>query len=384
MKRVDSYDPDLMIFKGGGGCMALFGLPFMAAGIGIMCLPLLPELANNKTDAPLWFFFIFGAIFASIGTIFTLGRRGLFLDKRMNIVTTWWGLLIPFKTSTYDLTQFTKMTITKEVRKSKNSSYTVYPVRLVGEESISIGENREYHASRKLAEEIAKFIGISVADSTSGTEMIREAEELDETIREKVQKKGEIKEIPPAPPNMKLQYNIEGNEIHFEIPRIGWHPLFYIPIGFILFFSVIFYFVFFQEILQSDMPLIGKMIVSSFLLIPEIIIFGAMYRFASKTTLVDVSPERLSVTEKWALGSKTQSIPTNELEELQIIANAPANFQKANLQTADMQKVQNIIGVFGGAEILASSDSVVVKFGSSLPAPELQWMFAVIESTVSV
>jgi hypothetical protein len=67
-------------------------------------------------------------------------------------------LLVPFKSTAYDLDSFDYITITREVRRSKNSTYTVFPVRLVDctmkLKPINLGEPRDYEEARRMGETV--------------------------------------------------------------------------------------------------------------------------------------------------------------------------------------------------------------------------------------
>ncbi len=387
MKKIDSHDPDLMIFRSGGGCLILFGLPFMISGFFTMIVPFL------KTQGDVgWPISLFGFVFFAVGLCISFGRSGIVIDKKMKSVTSWWGLIFPIQSKLHELYNFKNVAITKEIRRSKNSTYTVYPVRMTGEDTLSFGENTSYETSRKLAEEIAKFLLLPLSDASSGTEIIRDPDKLDESVRDKILRTGEVKEIPPTPKNSKLLYDREGDEIRLEIPPVGWHPLFYIPIFIAGVFSCILYFVFLRQVFfEVDTPTFFKVFLGIFVIAPFGLVFGAIYRFASKRTMVHVSPKTLQVTEAWTFGKQVKEIPVKEMEELRIIsALANANV-KDTLDAAssspnknDTKDIQNVVSFFGSSAILARSDSVTIQFGSGLSSEEIQWVHAVIENTIAM
>ncbi|NUM35791.1 MAG: hypothetical protein HUU50_14700 [Candidatus Brocadiae bacterium] len=383
MEKIDSYDPDLMVFRSGGGCLILFGLPFLLSGCLVIALPFLPQ--SQQVD---WFTCFFGLPFFLVGVALVFGRSGILIDKRMNSVTSWWGLLFPLHSKVFDLKSFIKVTITKEIRRSKNSTYTVYPVRLAGEESVSFGENTQYEASRKIAEEIAKFIFIPLSDASSDVEIIREPDKLDESVRDKILRTGEAREIPPTPKNSKLLYDREGEEIRLEIPPMGWHPIFYVPIVFGIIFSCILFGAFSPMLFEKDLFILIRLIPIAVVSVPFIIIFGAIYRFASKRTIIHVSPKILQVQEIWALGKNTKQIPVKELEELRILSALDNAQLKKSLDSLNKEnRPQNIpssLGFFGNAAILARSDRVTIQFGTGLSKEEVEWLHAVIENTIAM
>lgn len=214
---------DRMSIKKGGGCLMLFGLPFFAAGLGIIGAALSGAMTTEGgSAAPLFFVIPFGLIFASVGAGIMFGRAGLTIDLNTKTITTWWGLLVPFSSTTHPLDKAEIVTICREVRRSKNSTYTVYPVRIRGfEKPVNIEEPRNYTAARRKAEEIAKFMNLGVEDSTSGKAVVREAGTLDESLREQAQRTGESVDMPETPPDVKTKISVAGGEATFEIRRRG-------------------------------------------------------------------------------------------------------------------------------------------------------------------
>ena len=196
-------DPNRLSIKRGGGCLILFGLPFLSAGIAVIVAALSGAMGSEDgSAAPLVFVIPFGLVFASVGAGIMFGRAGIEIDLTARTITTWWGLMVPFKSRTLPLERAKIVSINREVRRSKNSTYTVYPVRIEGfEKAIDIEEPRNYADARRRAEEIAKFMNLGVEDSTSGKKVVREAGTLDESLRERAERTGEDLKMPEAPPN---------------------------------------------------------------------------------------------------------------------------------------------------------------------------------------
>ena len=48
MRRIETHDPDILEFRGGGGCLALFGTPFLLAGLFVMSIPFTDVLGSTK------------------------------------------------------------------------------------------------------------------------------------------------------------------------------------------------------------------------------------------------------------------------------------------------------------------------------------------------
>ena len=119
-------------------------------------------------------------------------------------------MLVPMKQKVVPLDSFNQVTITQEVRRSDKSTYTVYPVRISHDDGqFHVVEPRDYKTSREEAEEIAKFLDIPVSDSSAGGEAkVRQANELDQSIRDQARNRGESIEVPPVPEGCRVHHKL--------------------------------------------------------------------------------------------------------------------------------------------------------------------------------
>jgi len=385
--RVKTDDPDVIEYKSGGGCLMLFGLPFLLAGLFVMASTLLPGKYQPKDSdtgkpMPIYFAIPFGGVFALVGAGLMFGRAGKRIDRRAGTATTWWGLLVPFRTKTYPLSDFEKVTITREVRRSKNSSYTVYPVRTAGAsvKSVTIEEPRSEDKARALGEEVAKFLGLPLHDSSTGAVIIRAAEELDESLRDRARRTGERVEVGDPPADRRSTQSVLGDTLTFDIPPPGFRAVLLIPIavgiGIAVFVSVLFLVPILSE---EKMPLFVKLIFCGFLgvffiALPLVAIAGGALSAARTATQVAVSPHELRVTTKGLMFTRTAAIPSSELEELEVAAASRAS--KGGPRAA-------FSAMGGGNVLIARSDNATLSFGAGLSLEELRWMRAVIWNVVT-
>lgn len=362
MNQFHDQDPELYKVNKGGGCLMLFGLPFFLSGIFTIFIPVVMDnKANSGEMIPV---IIFGSIFSLVGFGIMFGRAGLVLDRRLNSVRSWWGILFPFSKQEYRLDEVQQVTLTKEVRRSKNSSYTVYPVRIIGEAGgedfkINVKESRQYQESRRLGEELAKFVTRSLVDSSSGKTVVREHDKLDESVREKVRRLGKVTEIPPVPKETKLHCQIEGKEIEILIPPPGWHFIMWLPLAIGAIISGIF--AINMRGFMNDAPIFFQVMAFLFLSFPLLGISFVLLKHASTQHLLEVTPKIFRATKSSPFGKKEEELSTDKIEELEIVTG------------------QN----FFGGNILARSDEKTVSFGTGLSSEELKWLYAVVENTIS-
>jgi hypothetical protein len=162
-----THGNDLLVYKKGGGRIALFGLPFFLAGLFVAQIPfgIIPVDVDGGPIV-LAILLPLGPLFAVVGFILMLSRSGFIIDRKRCSVTHWWGLLIPMKRKEYSLDHFTKVRI--EFRAGDKNSPDIFPISLVGagsQASVPIVDLTDYEIALKAAEELASFTGKSLEDT---------------------------------------------------------------------------------------------------------------------------------------------------------------------------------------------------------------------------
>ena len=377
-------DPDNYRVKRGGGCLMLFGLPFFAAGVGIIIAALAGAMENDGGGpSPVYFAIPFGLIFASVGAAIMFGRAGIDIDSRSRTITQWWGLLVPFKRTVKSFDDVSTVTISREVRRSKNSSYTVYPVRIAGKDNkIDIEEERQYAKARRRAEEVAKFLDFGIEDSSTGKTVVREAGTLDMSLRDKVRASGDRPARPPEQPaGSRVEVTSAGSQATFDIPAPGLGVVGGIAVAIGLVFACVPFFFFGGVIFTTDLlEEIGKAW-------PVFIFFGiftliwlggtlgfvlsAIKKATARGHLV-VDPREISLELRSRLGTKTVKIPAAELEELDMVGSDDPRIPAS---------MRSFVGV--DERIVARSDKVDMELGRGLSHAELEWLAATVRFIVT-
>lgn len=369
-----SYDgDDRLEIKTGGGFLMLFGLPFLIAGLAVIVDSQTVAAKNPGAHQSPLFAFLFGAVFAGVGAVIMFGRAGTIIDRRVGTITTWWGLLVPMCSKTRPLNEFSKVTLGREVRRSNKRTRVVYPVRLVsaGSANLNLEEPQNVEKARQKAERIAKFVGLPLVDTSHGSPIVRQAHELDESLRERARRTGVRPEVPKTPPGVRSSYRIEGETLVMEIPPGGLSRMLSFPLVVAGAAPLIAGLMFFNGIRLGDMN--GQMM--SFLLVASGAIVGiplltivapTLHRAWQRTTL-ELTSHTLTVTSRSPLYRSTTRIPADELEELEIIFGG------------DMGRGWGR----PGHSILARSDHASVQFGEGLPMEELRWVRDVVHSVVT-
>lgn len=362
MRRIDTHDPNQLAYQGGGGCLSLFGLPFFAAGVFVMFAALTGQM-KTKGGQPggietIIFGTVFGLIFASVGAGFLFGRSGLVFDKGTKTVKRWYGLLFPMWARTYEVNSFNEVTISKEVRRSKKSTYTVYPVRLTGRNvsQLDICEPRDEQEARRIGEEVAKFINVDMVSGLGGVTVRREAGTLDESLRERLRRSGQDVDITAPPDGMRSRFSARGNAVFFQVPPPPFSVAHVAPIGCAAVFAGFVGFTFLAPLLTdtrtpTEVKLIfGVFVGGIFMLLPLASTIGMAVARLKRRCQVEADSYSLRVTMQGAVSSKSFEVPSKELEELRIEENR------------------------GEYCLAAVSDKQTVRFAEGLPRAELEWI----------
>ena len=135
-------NPDILEFK--NERKPLVGLLLSAMGLAAL---ILPRVVSSFEDLPLWVQLLTGVVCLVPGLWMLFGLSVHRIDRRRGMVTSAWGLLVPFKSSERPAADFRTVVICKErqteSRKraaptstvhNETRTYFIYPVKLICED----------------------------------------------------------------------------------------------------------------------------------------------------------------------------------------------------------------------------------------------------------
>lgn len=334
-------DTEVFEFKSGGGCISLFGLPFLGMGL-LSVFGAFTALITTANIAGGIMGTLFGLVFVAVGGGLVFYRSGIRLDRRTGTITDWWGLPFPISQKEKQLDQAREVTIKAETRRSKNSTYTVYVVRLEGMDlNLKFEENRTFETSRAMAERVAKFTNLRIHDYSGQGPSIREAGTLDESLQQRAARLGEV----PAPPERmpdgcRIVHGVDGDEAVFDLPRPSPGCAVVSVLG-----------VFILGIAAAVLANVPLAFVAVFLFV---ISCGAVPAALARER-IRASARGLLLERSLVLITQRHKIPADELEELHE----------------------------SGSTIIARSDKRTLSFGSGLKIPERKWLKGVLMTILS-
>jgi hypothetical protein len=171
---------------------------------------------------------------------------------------------------------------------------------------------------------------------------------------------------------------VVGDTLVFEIPPRGVRGPHVVAMLIGLAVPVVVYLVFVRAVVANEtMPPGARLALLVFLgfffmLLPAVALWGAALRSALCGVRVEVSPRELRVTRRGLLWSRSRAIPTEQLEELEVVSAS---------RMGERQRAEHLLS--GGRVLMARSDEAVLVFGAGLGDEELAWMRSVVWNVVS-
>jgi len=411
MKIVHTGDPGILSLRSDVvGCVVVAGLLFTAGGVLTIAFAMgqLPVEASLNPDLKIAAQVV-GVLVAMLGLVFVGGRNGKVFDGRRRTLVSWWGFLVPMRSKEVRLAAYSMVVLSKEVRRSKNSSTTLYPIRLEGDatEVLGVDQCLDYLQARRVAEAVSKVARLPLTDSSSGKAVVREPDTLDESLRTRMRRLGERIEIPPRPVTMQSQVGVTSSTVTIDIPGMSARARLIINLiisAVVLGIGILFSGAVFQgggDALFGEM--VPFLIFGGFFAIPLSVI---LWRIRNFKRPVHVTANRITLT--LVEGRKTTEIPGDDLEELSISGidiNQLFRTQPDGSLVVDPSRLDTPEGTTYSAQhgqpptippaltgvvralaafapqklsILARSDHASVSFGGGLDSAEIAYLYSVI------
>jgi hypothetical protein len=393
-----------LVVKEGGGCLGIFGLPFLAAGIFLVLAAVGIVPMENAAEVPGWVWPVMvgmGLVFMGVGGGLAFGRRWVTVDAGRNLVLSQWGPLVPVRTEEHRLGGFEEVRLV--LRPGDGDSSDHYDVILRprrGGKEVPLSSSAIYGESRELAAAVAKFTGFPLMDaSTPGGDRIS-PEEVDLPFRDRAP--GVAGHSQPAPRPMRMQSQVReffrGVEIFLPRPGFRLRAL----VGPLLALGALAYFGprllrFFRE---TDTPAAVQgvflgFLALLFLVLPLLSILHGVLLSVRGGTLVTVSREGITLEERGAFGSKVTRIPAADILGVDhgalhaILSSARQETEERLLgsrgtppgSTADASEpgwMRVLKGLVPGRGVMVKTRKDVISFGAGVPDDEVRYLHAIV------
>lgn len=161
--------PGRLEVREGGGCLSLFGMPFLAAGLlGLAVATGLITLQNrNNVTMTLPAAIVIGIAFTLVGGVLVFGRKWTTFNAADRTALVQYGLLVPMRDKIHYLDGYTAVRV--EFVRGDSDTADQYPVTLTGpgRSQLRLFGSTKYAEGRDRAVAIAKLLSLKIEDATT-------------------------------------------------------------------------------------------------------------------------------------------------------------------------------------------------------------------------
>jgi NhaP-type Na+/H+ and K+/H+ antiporter len=166
--------PGRIQVREGGGCLAVFGLPFLGVGlaaglVGLGVLPLQNYGIAVRTSAPA--LMVIGLTFTLVGGALVFGRSWITLSSADRTIVKQVGLLVPMTASMHRVDDYTAVLI--EFVRGDSDTSDSYPVSLRARagRNLRLFSSTHYSEARERATAVAELFNFHMEDSSTGRQL---------------------------------------------------------------------------------------------------------------------------------------------------------------------------------------------------------------------
>jgi len=189
----------------------------------------------------LYGFAALGAFWLLRGLSGLLSMRGVTLDRARGRFRVWRGWLVPLWFTTGKLERYRGVQISKKQVRERRRFVQTFALHLVGPGGLAdeLTAKRDYLSARRMAEEIALYLGFDLLDATVFGQPVKiEAANVGKSLREQTVAKAAAAGIaatdeialPPPPPNARAICTLDGSLLFIAIQRPRFLRLLRFPI----------------------------------------------------------------------------------------------------------------------------------------------------------
>jgi hypothetical protein len=381
----------------GGGCLALFGLPFLAAGVFMLLasVGIVPLQADDSV--PSWSFLVLGAmgvVFTLVGGHLALGRRWIIVDTRRARITQQWGLLVPLQATERRLDDYSHVRLCLEKGDADTSDH--FPVLLAaahGQADMRLCSVTAYEDARQQAAYLATFLQWPLEDQTT---VHHEVLTPDAVNLPWVERRRALltTDAVPCPFHLRSQLTRTATGLTIIIPGPGFHPASLIGVVFLFMIVLLVAPMLFRFFRATDTPdVVGYAVFGAlmlfFVVFPLVEVVHAIARARRSRTTLTVDMRGVSIEERGAWRSVSTTIPRHEIMDLDYhTAHATWDSAMASLPSQTPQS-SSLARWLMRLKPLATSQGVMFKttrglvtVAAGLPDEEVRYLYGLIAQTL--
>ena len=314
--------PDRIQIRQGGRVLAIFGLPFFAAGV-FMLLTIFGVIKMSNADevslpGQLGLLFM-GLVFTAVGGALSFGRGWTTIDSTRRELIKQYGLMVPMYTDAQRIDDFNAV-ILGFVRGDSDSADT-FPVTLRSSAGVDLklDSSTQYGDARGYAAAVAALLRLDFEDATTDHPVRVPAGQADIPLQQRLQMDG-LQNEPARPVDARSEVTREMDDVRITIPNPRAHPVTIAVTLIPVVISAMFVSPLFRFFRQTRTPdpvgwaFIG-FILLFFGILPAMTALNGYLRSRRGRTIVTVSPRGIDIRERgaWKTG------PVNSLLASEIL-----------------------------------------------------------------
>jgi hypothetical protein len=380
-------------FRHGGGCLALFGFPFLLGSVYLMLgalglAPLKDEFSHPWTG--LWPAAI-SLVFLGVSGGMVFGRSSVTIDRSVGLVTRRISLIVPLRTDRRQLNEFDRIVVAFVAGDSESPDR--YPIRLhaAAGKDFTISSPTEFRQARQQAEFLARALHLPLADTTTEHEVIVAPEHAADTLQQRL--RNQTLQRPVLPPAMLSIINESPGQPTIVIPNriqpvsgaIG------ALIGGLMLCIVAP--VVWRIMSHSGTPLPVRLGFVGFLAvffgIAPMTAAAAAFGFLRRTVTVRASPSGLVIERPRGLvRTRTESILASEILDIDYIT-IQGRLQSARRAAAHQNSpaasrvLDSIATLLPNQGVIVKTRNALITFGAGLKADELSYLVWILKKSLS-
>jgi len=409
--KINQVAPDRLMLKEGGGCLAIFGIPFFLAGIFMILggFGIIPIENSPETMDLSWIVFIMmGLIFTAVGGVLALGRRRLVLDISRGTLTRSIGLLVPMRHTELSLHFYDSVNLRFAPGDSDSADRYLVSLRAKdGGKDFDLYSSTQYGDSREQAVLVGNFLCIPMVDASTDHETVIQSDKLNTAFggQPAENEEHDFEVAQPAVMRTKIQQLPDG--IQIVIPEKVFKPARFAKYVFSALILIIIIPEFVSFFRDTNTPDVIKYVFLGF----PILIFGILPLIgmifsimrASKTrTVVTVNAGGIEIEYHGIWRRRVNRVPAADI--LGLDYSTAETVWKSSLQRAAQQKRNQGSGDFGSTGydgrtprwiqafrkfvkskgVIIKSRSGLVTFGAGLPDQEVQYLFMLVKRVLGL
>jgi hypothetical protein len=402
MPAIRETAPGRLEIREGGGCLTLFGLPFFATGIFMMLASFgVVTMRSDGEPVTQATMLALGVLFTFVGGVLAFGRAVAAIDVGQQVITKQWRILLPVRTWTYQLGDYS--TVTLAFVRGDSDSADKYPIGLKGNTvpPLPLCSPTQFAEARQYAAAVARHLGLDIEDTSTDHPARVTASEVDAALQERLRSVPSATAAVLRPPVMMSDVSEDGGTVRIAMPMPPLHPL--AAIGGLFPAAVAMGMLGWLGFLSTPRPLapiewifVG-LLVAGFGVLPMASVVGRWLRSRVGRTIVTVSTQELRVQERGIFRTRTvTALSASEILDVDYSTKesmVTSARRSAEAETATMRKIPssaatagpNTEWVFGILSWFLKGKGIVVKtrkglttFGEGLADDEIQYLHAIV------